>query len=381
MSDILLDQVKQHRKGIKHETLTFSLAELVNMYERTPREIVIQPDFQRLFRWTREQQSNFIESLILEIPIPPLFFYENAEGIWDLLDGLQRFSTIIRFLHAGEVPAEHQGVAANENEWHYEHQNDLSAPLQLLPGDYLTNLEGFSFSTLPTQLQLNLKRARLHIYVLKRETDAMYKYEVFKRLNRGGTQAEDQEIRNCSVRLLGNEFPEFLRELAQNNDFREALGRSDEDERNGYVEELALRFFALKNSAATFRHDVGDFMTKYMEDVARRTIKFDYTAERAVFLETWKALKDALPDGEAFRGRTANDRSAGPFSPSLFEIVSVGIAVNIDYAKTLGPAQLKTKITQLLQKVPTYGVTGSGSNTRKKTVGRVEVGTAWFKRP
>ena len=88
-----------------------------------------------------------------------------------------------------------------------------------------------------------------------------------------------------------------------------------------------------------------------MEDVARRTIKFDYTAERAVFLETWKALKDALPDGEAFRGRTANDRSAGPFSPSLFEIVSVGIAVNIDYAKTLGPAQLKTKITQLLQKV------------------------------
>jgi hypothetical protein len=381
MSDILLDQVKQHRKGIKHETLTFSLAELVNMYERTPKEIVIQPDFQRLFRWTREQQSNFIESLILEIPIPPLFFYENAEGIWDLLDGLQRFSTIIRFLHAGEVPAEHQGVAANENEWHYEHQNDLAAPLQLLPGDYLTNLEGFSFSTLPTQLQLNLKRARLHIYVLKRETDAMYKYEVFKRLNRGGTQAEDQEIRNCSVRLLGNDFPEFLRELAQNNDFREALGRSDEDERNGYVEELALRFFALKNSASTFRHDVGDFMTKYMEDVARRTIKFDYTAERAIFLETWKALKDALPDGEAFRGRTANDRSAGPFSPSLFEIVSVGIAVNIDYTKTLGPAQLKTKITQLLQKVPTYNVTGSGSNTRKKTVGRVELGATWFKRP
>src|ERR1039458_6652112 len=67
MSDILLDQIKQHRKGIKHETLTFSLAELVNMYERTPREIVIQPDFQRLFRWTREQQSNFITAIPQEL--------------------------------------------------------------------------------------------------------------------------------------------------------------------------------------------------------------------------------------------------------------------------------------------------------------------------
>ena len=104
MSEALLDQVKQHRKGIKHETLTYSLAELVNMYKTTPKEIVIQPDFQRLFRWTRKQQSDFVESLVLEIPIPPLFFYENPDGVWDLLDGLQRFSTILRFFNDSDVP-------------------------------------------------------------------------------------------------------------------------------------------------------------------------------------------------------------------------------------------------------------------------------------
>src|SRR5206468_266785 len=116
MSDILLDQVKQHRKGIKHETLTFSLAELVNMHESEPREIIIQPDFQRLFRWTRKQQSDFLESLILEIPIPPLFFYENSDGTWDLLDGLQRFSTVLRFFNSTEIPPEHQGLSGNDNE-------------------------------------------------------------------------------------------------------------------------------------------------------------------------------------------------------------------------------------------------------------------------
>ncbi len=76
----LLDEVQLHRKGIKHETLTFSISELVNMYVSEPKEMKIDPDFQRLFRWSREQQSSFIESLILEIPLPPLFFYETETG-------------------------------------------------------------------------------------------------------------------------------------------------------------------------------------------------------------------------------------------------------------------------------------------------------------
>ncbi len=67
----LLEQVENNRRVIKHEVLTFSLSELVNMYLAKPQEVNINPNFQRLFRWTREQQSSFLESLILEIPIPP----------------------------------------------------------------------------------------------------------------------------------------------------------------------------------------------------------------------------------------------------------------------------------------------------------------------
>ena len=78
-----------------------------------------------------------------------------------------------------------------------DYDNQIDETLQLLAGEYLTELAGLTFTRLPAQLQLNLKRARLHVYVLKRETKNMYKYEVFKRLNRGGMWLEDQEMRNC----------------------------------------------------------------------------------------------------------------------------------------------------------------------------------------
>ncbi|TAN44565.1 MAG: DUF262 domain-containing protein [Nitrospirae bacterium] len=221
----LLDQTTEHRNHIKHEALTFSLSELVNMYKAKPKEIEIRPDFQRLFRWPREQQSSFIESLILEMPIPPLFFFETIDGAWDLLDGLQRLSTIIKFLGmGGDTPPHVQGIKGNEDIWHYENEHDLTTPLQLLRGEYLTELEGLTFVRLPAQLQLNLKRARLHVYVLKRETKPMYKYEVFKRLNRGGLRLEDQEMRNCSIRMLDHHFPTFLQDVSKDAEFAKAMG-------------------------------------------------------------------------------------------------------------------------------------------------------------
>jgi hypothetical protein len=374
----LLDEVNKHRKGIKHETLTFSLMELVNMH--SAEEIVIQPNFQRLFRWSREQQSTFIESLILEIPIPPLFFYERDDGKWELLDGLQRLSTVIRFLRAEpDIPPEYRGTAGNEADWHYEHENDLLTPLQLLSGDYLSQLEGLSFSTIPVPLQLNLKRTRLHIDVLKRETDKMYKYEVFKRLNQGGSLLEEQEMRNCSVRLLADAFPEFLQRLAKNADYRAAVGLSDEDFKNGYIEELVLRFFSMKNHAALFRHDVAAFMTKYMEEIARNALPFDYQKEEAVFTAVWKTIRAACPSGEAFRARTYEGKMVGPFSPALFEMITVGLAENVSAWND--PSSLAGRVVELISKAKTDGLTGSGSNSRKKTLGRINLGKTWFKPP
>ena len=375
----LLDQVQLHRKGIKHETLTFSISELVSMYSADPKEICIRPDFQRLFRWSREQQSSFIESLILEIPVPPLFFYETDQGTWDLLDGLQRLSTIIRFVLAGEVPNDFRGKSGNDNDWHYLNENRYDSPLQLLAGEYLTDLEGLSFHTLPQSLSLNFKRTRLHIYVLKRETDRMYKYEVFKRLNRGGAPLGNQEIRNCSVRLLGSEFPIFLDRIAQFSDFRAALSLPEDSNRNGDIEEFALRFFAMKNALGRYRNDLTAFLTEYMEEVTRKSLPFDESAESELFTKTWSCIQAATPDGEAFRGKIKN-RNAGPFSPALFEIISLGIANNIEYVEQLPPQELKERIVAVIESARAQGYTGAGSNAKSKTVARATFGITSFSR-
>jgi hypothetical protein len=377
---LLMDQVKEHRNHIKHEAITFSLSELVNMYCAEPKEIEIRPDFQRLFRWTREQQCSFIESLILEMPIPPLFFFENDDGRWDLLDGLQRLSTVIKFLGAkNEVPANAQGIANNEDDWHYQTENDINEPLQLLAGEYLTELSGLTFSKLPIQLQLNLKRVRLYIYVMKRETKPIYKYEVFKRLNKGGSILEDQELRNCNVRLLGTTFADFIQEISKNKDFVSSIGLDTLYTQNGYLDELALRFFTMKNYGASFKHDVSIFMTKYMEEVTKNTISFNYSSEKLLFEKTWRCINNALPDGEAFRGKTPSRQSTGPFAPTLFEIVTLGIADNIGKLESVPSLKLKEIIIDLIMHAKREGLTGGGSNSKAKTLARLDFGKTWLR--
>jgi hypothetical protein len=115
-----------------------------------------------------------------------------------------------------------------------------------------------------------------------------------------------------------------------------------------------------------------------MQGVARTTAKFDQSAEEKVFKEVWKVIAEAMPNGVAFQGKTEDDRSFGPFSPALFEMISVGIAKNLDAAKRVGPTELKKKITELIKEAKQQGLTGSGSNSRKKFNKRLELGEKRF---
>ena len=81
---------------VRTEALDISFGELVNLH--TNRELVIQPDYQRLFRWSSEQKSRLIESILLELPIPQIFVIENENGVLELIDGLQRVSSVIQFV-------------------------------------------------------------------------------------------------------------------------------------------------------------------------------------------------------------------------------------------------------------------------------------------
>ena len=92
----LEDVVSKKRNSLKTDRLDMSFGELMNMFEDG--ELFITPEYQRVFRWSPFQQTRFIESVLLGIPIPPIFIAEDDEGKWEVVDGLQRISTIFSFL-------------------------------------------------------------------------------------------------------------------------------------------------------------------------------------------------------------------------------------------------------------------------------------------
>jgi uncharacterized protein with ParB-like and HNH nuclease domain len=93
---MLDSEIESAQRKVKTDAYQMSIGEIVNMYKDD--ELVINPDFQRLFRWEVGQKAKLIESVLLGIPIPSIFVFETDDGKWELIDGLQRISTILEFM-------------------------------------------------------------------------------------------------------------------------------------------------------------------------------------------------------------------------------------------------------------------------------------------
>lgn len=181
----LQEEIDQKITEIKSDSYSMSIGELVNLYK--DKEIEIHPEFQRFFRWTNLQKTKLIESILLGIPIPPIFVAQRTDGIWDVVDGVQRLSTIFQFI----------GILIDED-------GKLLEPLVLEKTKYLPSLQGKKWddsesyqNSLTSAQRLFIKRAKLDIKILFKESDEKTKYELFQRLNTGGSTLSDQEIRNC----------------------------------------------------------------------------------------------------------------------------------------------------------------------------------------
>lgn len=334
---------------VRTRALDVSFNELFDMYQS--KELIISPEYQRLFRWPETKQSQFIESLILELPIPPIYVIEVEDGIYELIDGLQRISSYFHF--RGIHPSEPDGV-----------QRYL-----ILQGcDVLPELNGTTYEHLPQAIQIKLKRHFIRMEVLRRETDPQLRYHMFKRLNTGGELLSPQEIRNCTIRLLDNTFNEFLKEMAKNEDYLKCMSQlTDEKREQMYLEEYALRFFALKNNRDAYAKEIGDFLTDYMEAVSdpKRSTTFDYASERTAFEATFKILNEALGDG-AFSGFNEKGNPMGYFSALHFEAFTLGLQAHLDKLAA-GDAETKAKFAEALRGIKQDAefkklTTGGGKN-------------------
>ncbi len=324
----LIEEIAGTIKKASTQALDISFNELFDMTEDN--ELNITPDYQRLFRWSEGQRSRFIESLILEMPVPPIFVIEEDEGRYQLIDGLQRISS---YLHLrGALDAGHLEKPVKKGD-----------KLKLIDCDIVNALNGLTFDDLPTSMQIRLKRAFIRVEVVRKGTDPHFKYHMFKRLNTGGESLSEQQIRNCAIRMLSKEFPDFIVTMSSVEDFQICTSALTEARMLSAVDqELVLRFFALKNRRDQFKHEVSDFLTEYMEDVAdpSRPYQFDYVAEERIFRKTFQILRVALGDKSfAFRNKAGSALAAG-FSMYHFEAIVIGLQKIIDSLDPLDAATM-----------------------------------------
>ncbi|CAN1510285.1 Domain of unknown function DUF262 [Fimbriimonadaceae bacterium] len=272
-------------------------------------ELIIDPDYQRLFRWSDEKQSQFIESLLLELPVPPLFLIQRSDETYELADGLQRLSTYLRFT----------GVFEQKPPQGQELLDRIKDPLLITECDIVPDLNGLSYQTLPPALAIRLRRSRIDCAVVKLGSDLRLRYYIFKRLNSGGEKLSEQEARSGFTRMLNPEAVEFIVRLSQNSHFVRTVASITENQRERrFDQELALRFLALLTQPDKFKHDIEPFLTEFLESLANKEHDFDDLNN--IFVETFKVLDQAV--GE-FAFTLAGKQQ---FSVLHFEGVSVAAA-------------------------------------------------------
>jgi hypothetical protein len=169
-------EIKKARKEIVSDGYDMSLGEVMNLYKDD--ELKINPAFQRLFRWDITRKTRFIESILLSIPIPPIFVFQDKDGNWELIDGLQRLSTILEF----------SGILKNPEGKKVEPSTLEGTKFLPSLADKRWQVWNEGDSAVDKTMQMQIKRARIRVEILLKESDENAKYELFQRLNTGGAQ-------------------------------------------------------------------------------------------------------------------------------------------------------------------------------------------------
>lgn len=344
------DVIDQKISEVRTEALDLSFGEIVNLHSNE--ELIIQPEYQRLFRWSDKQKSRLIESILLELPIPQIFVIENSDGILELIDGLQRVSSVIQFINSSVLQLD---------------------PLVLQGCDLIPTLDGKKFDDLPLRLRLTIKSSSVRTVVIKKQSKSFLRYAMFKRLNTGGEILDPQEIRNCSARMVGDNgvrFYTFLQQQASLSAFKnciETLAQVDKEKKGD--EELVLRFFATKNAQDLFKGSVQDWLDDYMENILLEKTNFEYAIEEENFHRIFTFLDQTMGSGAFVKYRGNNP--IGGLAPAYYEAITVGTFQVLAQIRDVPTDLVMQKIIDTVQTEEFRQYTGSGANKRDKLRGRI----------
>ena len=320
------EQIRKLQKEINFDTKDYPIEVLVDKYRADDFYI---PEYQREYIWDEITKNRFVESVLLGLPIPFMFFSDNEDGRCEIIDGAQRTQTLEEFLY-----------------------NDL-----VLNGlNKLTSLNGFTFKDLPEFFQRKFKGRTLRIIVLADTTSIETRQDIFNRINTGGTKAIPSEIRRGSYT---GSFMSFIEKCAQDELFNKLCPISKTMKKRYEDSELVLRFFAYLNDYNCFVHRVDQFLNNFVESVEE---KFDEQKYKTEF-ETMLNFVDKY-----FLYGFAKSKNAKSTPRVRFEAISVGVALALRLSPELVPISMDWIDSEEFK----IHTTTHASNSQSRVVKRIE---------
>lgn len=295
-----------------------SCADLYRLYKEGVLDI--QPEFQRDVVWKLPEQSVFIDSLIKQLPIPSMCFsLDFNTQKWQVVDGLQRMTSIVNFLD-------------EKNEWRLSRRNDINSKISgrtnfdIRDGDEGTNI-----------LYRKIQNLSLPITVIRcdltKEDHSEYLFTIFHRLNSGGSRLNHQEIRNC---IYSGKLNDLLRELDKSSKWKVIKHMLPAKGARFRSIELILRFFALYKNEEKYTGNMPAFLNSFMRD--HRRIEGELLQELPVlFSETIELLLRAADN--------AKEKKVGY---TLFEAALIGIAHNRSHLTNVNDVALGSMLSRLI---------------------------------
>lgn len=328
-------QIQERAKRIEYFTTEYTLELLAQKMRNGDYEV---PDYQREFTWEEERKWRFVESILMGLPIPFFFFWEDPEtGKLEIVDGSQRLRTIEEF---------------------------LGDELELGALDKLPALDGFKFSDLPEARQRKIKNRSIRGIVLSEHTDAEARIDLFDRINTGSKVANPTEVRRGALR---GPFMDMIIELAKDDVFVELAPVSEKQLKQREREELVTRFFAYGDGLEDYADNVSPFLFSYTRKMNKTlTEQPDLANEyRSRFFSTMEFIQNTFEMG--FR-RTVK----GKVSPrTRYESIALGswLALHENPKLTVSKESVKQWINSKDYK-RTIGA--DGANAIAKLKGRME---------
>jgi hypothetical protein len=337
------EQIEERQKIADFDIREYPVEVIIEKYnkgkETDQRELFI-PDYQREFVWDKRKQSRFIESILINLPIPYLFVADSDEneGRLEIIDGTQRIRTLDCFYN-------------NE--------------LKLEGLEFLSALNGFYFQDLSITRQRRFLRKTLRMIEMTNKLDEEARHEIFDRLNSGVEPLTDMEQRTGS---RSGPFLDFIIEMSQSTLFKELCPISEARRKRQEYPELVLRYFAYLDRYQNFDKSVREFLNDYLKSMNESGF------DRTIYTEKFNTMLNFVHENLIYGFRKSENNTSVP--RIRFEALSVGISLALANTPNLrcNPTSLNWVTDENSDKGRQFKelTRSDASNSRPKVIARIQ---------